>query len=253
MSTYAFSPSIGELVLYSYGMIGVRRTAILQEHMADAHMAVNLMFGEWANRGVNLWEVKLQSTALVQGTATYTVPANSAMILDAYIETSGSGGSSGSGSDFSSDFGSDFGPPSGSSTSANPIDRVITPISRTEYSAQPNKQLQAAPTLYWYDRTIAPTITLWPVPDGNGPYTLFYYYVSQVGDANYAGGQAPDIPYLWLRALASGLSAELSPIYAPDRETARRADAERSFQLAADWNVENVGVYLSPGLSSYFR
>ena len=224
--TDVFNPSIGELVLYSYGMIGVRRTAILQEHMVDARMGTNLMLGEWANRGVNLWKISLSTTALTQGTATYTVPANCALILDAVIETG-----------------------SGQST----IDRVITPISRTEYMNQPNKLLQGSPTIYWYDRLISPTITVWPVPDGAQPYTLNYYYVSQVQDANFTSGQTADVPYVWLRALASGLAAELCPIYAPEREQARRMDAERSFGIAAKWNVENVPVYFSPAIGGYFR
>jgi hypothetical protein len=225
--TYAFNPSIGEIVLYAYNVIGIRRTAVLQEHMVDARMGMNFMLAEWANRGVNLWKVALNSTPLAQGTATYSVPANCAMILDAVIETQ--------------------------STSANPIDRIITPVSRTEYMAQPNKQLQALPTMYWFDRLLQPTITLWPVPDGNGPYLLNFYYVSQVQDANYTSGQTPDIPYLWLRALASGLAAELAPIYAPEREQVRRMDAERSFQIASTWNTENVPTYLSPAIGGYFR
>jgi hypothetical protein len=225
--TFGFNPSLGETVLYALGMIGVRRSAVLQEHMADARFACNIMFAEWANRGVNLWEVKLNTTALVQGTQTYTVPANCAMILDAYIETE--------------------------TGTSNPIDRTITPISRSEWAQQPNKLLQAPPTLFWFDRLIAPTITMWPVPDGNGPYNLNYYYVSQIQDANFTSGQTVDVPYLWLRALASGLAAELCPTYAPDKEVVRRADAERSFNIAAEWNVENAAVTISPALGGYFR
>ena len=225
--TYAFDPSAGEMVLYAFGMVGVKRTAILQENMVDARIALNLMFSEWSSRGVNLWEVKLSSTALTQGTAVYSVDASAAMILDAYIRTQ--------------------------ATSANPIDRVITSVSRSEYSAQPNKSLQSAPTLYWFDRLIAPSVTLWPVPDQNGPYLLNYYYVSQIQDANYTGGQTMDIPYQWLRAMSSGLAAELAPIYAPEREQVRRADAERSFQIAAEWNTENAPIYLSPSLGGYFK
>ena len=225
--TYAFNPSIGEVVLYALGLVGIKRTAVLQEHMADARFATNVMFAEWSSRGVNLWEVKLNTTNLVQGTAVYSVPSNTAMILDAYIETQ--------------------------STSSNPIDRVITPVSRSEYSAQPNKSLQAPPTLYWFDRLISPSVTMWPVPDGNGPYVLNYYYVSQIQDANLPAGQTADIPYQWLRAMSSGLAAELAPIYAPEREQVRRADAERSFQIAAEWNTENAPIYLSPSLGGYWR
>lgn len=227
--TYAFQPPIGEFIAYAYGMIGVRRTAILQQHMMDARMGLNLMFSEWANRGVNLWEIKQSSTALVQGVATYNAPNNCSMILDdATIQTNPG--------------------------TTNQNDRVITQVSREEWSAQPNKLLQGPPTIFWYNRlTPAAALTLWPVPDGNGPYLLNYYYVSQMQDAAAPSGQTADVPYLWYRAMASGLAAELCPLYAPARETVRRADAERSFQIAAEWNTENVSVMLAPQLAGYYR
>ncbi len=34
--TYTYNPSLGEMVLYSYQLIGVRPTAVLQEHMDAA-------------------------------------------------------------------------------------------------------------------------------------------------------------------------------------------------------------------------
>jgi hypothetical protein len=43
-------------------------------------------------------------------------------------------------------------------------DRLIFPISRSEYAAYPDKTTQGTPTVFWFDRLIAPTFTLWPVP-----------------------------------------------------------------------------------------
>ena len=88
--TYTFNPSLGELGLYAYSMCGVRRTEVTQEHMADLNMAANLVLAEWSSQGVNLWQVVLTTTPLVQGTATYTVDPATVMILDAYV-TVGSG------------------------------------------------------------------------------------------------------------------------------------------------------------------
>lgn len=227
--TYAFQPPIGEFIAYAYGMIGVRRTAILQQHMMDARMALNMVFSEWANRGVNLWEVKLNSTALVQGVQTYNVPNNCSMILDSAVIQTNTG-------------------------TINQTDRVITQVSRDEWSAQPNKLLQGDPTIFYYNRlTPASTLTFWPVPDGNQVRMLAYYYVSQIQDAAAQSGQTADVPYVWLRAMVSGLAAELCPLYAPAREQVRRVDAERSFNIAAEWNVENVSVMLQPEMSGYFR
>ena len=73
-------PGIGEMVLYAFGLIGIRRAQILQEHMTDARLAVNLMLAEWGNSTPNLWKVDLVSTNLVQGQATYDVDPSTIMI-----------------------------------------------------------------------------------------------------------------------------------------------------------------------------
>ena len=67
---YAYNPSLGELVLYSFNIAQVRSTALTQEHMESARMATNLMLARWANQGVNLWAVDLVTVPLVQGQAT---------------------------------------------------------------------------------------------------------------------------------------------------------------------------------------
>src|SRR6516165_4168533 len=119
--TYLFSPSLGEVVLNAFARIGVRRPEILQTHLSDARMEANLLLAKISNTQPNLWTVDLQSLPLLQGVDTYSVPAETAMILDAYIR---------------------YGTPV-------IIDRAIYPISRSEYSTYPQKTLQAFPTVYW--------------------------------------------------------------------------------------------------------
>lgn len=232
--TYTFNPSLGEAVLVAFGRCGVRRTALLQEHLQDARFETNLMFSEWANRGVNLWKVDRQEIPLVQGTATYYADssntaleaAKTVMVLDAYI-TVGTGQSQ--------------------------YDRVIMPISRTEYAQVPNKNLQSPPTSFWFDRLIEPTITLWPVPNQSNYYTLKFYRVIQIQDANLNNAETVDVPYRWLDALVSGLAARLSAIYAPERMQMLTAKAEQAYQIASTQDVENVPMYVIPGLSGYYR
>ena len=57
--TYTFNPSLGELTLYAYNLIGIRNTSLAQEHMEAARMASNMMLARWSNQGVNLWAVDL--------------------------------------------------------------------------------------------------------------------------------------------------------------------------------------------------
>jgi len=223
--TYDFNPSLGELTIYAYQLIGVRPTALLQEHMDAARMATNMMFTRWSNEGVNLWQVVLNTTALVQGQSTYTVDASTVVILDAYISTT-----------------------SGSSTT----DRIILPISRTEYASYPNKQQQGFPTVFWFNRLLSPTVTLWPVPDGTQT-SLKYYSVLRIQDANLTGTEETDIPPIWLEAMAYGLAYRLAQIWAPEKAALFKPQADESYQIAADQNIEQAQQYISPQISSYFR
>jgi hypothetical protein len=221
--TYNYNPSLGELTLYAYQLIGVRPTALLQEHMDVARTATNMMLANWSNRGVNLWQVELVTVPLVAGTASYSVNSNTVVMLDAYIE---------------------YGTPA--------IDRIILPISRTEYASYPNKAQSGFPTTFWFDRQLSPTVTLWPVPDGTQT-SLKYYKVSRIQDANMNGTQEVDVPPIWLEAFAYGLAQRLALIWAPDKVVALKPMADEAYQIAAAQNVETANQYISPQISGYFR
>ena len=225
--TYTFDPSLGELTLYAFNLIGIRNTSLVQEHMHSAKMATNMMLANWANRGVNLWAVDLVTTPLVQGQATYTVDQSTVMILDAYMATVNSGGVE--------------------------IDRIILPVSRTEYASYPNKDQQGFTTTFWFDRLISPSVTLWPVPDGSSAQYLKYYRVRQIQDSNLANGQTVEIPYLWLEAFADGLSYRLSRIWNPTMAQGLKAISDESYNIAAAQNIEQAQQYISPQLSGYYR
>lgn len=224
--TTTFNPSIGELTLYAYGLCGIRRTQIIQEHLQDASLAANLMLAEWNNETPNLWKVDLVSVPLVQGTATYSVDPSTIMMLDVYIRIN--------------------------SGQTDQSDRIIWPISRTEYASQPNKSSQGLPTTFWFDRLNSPSFTLWMVPDGQGPYTLQYYRVSQIYDASLVGGQTVDLPNRWLPSFAWGLAARLAVTYAPDKAVALMAMADKVLAQAREQDVENVNFYVMPTIGSYF-
>ena len=224
--TYNFSPGLGELSIYAYNLIGIRGTSLLQEHMEASRMATNMMLSRWANQGVNLWAVDLITTPLVKGQSTYSVDANTVVMLDAYIETDNGNG--------------------------QPIDRLILPISRTEYASYPNKEQQGFTTTYWFDRLLSPTVTLWPVPDGTTT-SLKYYRVRQIQDANLTNNQNVEIPYLWLEAFAYGLAQRLATIWAPDKIALLKPMADEAYAIAAAQNVETAQQYISPIISGYFR
>jgi hypothetical protein len=223
--TYSFAPSMGEAVLYAYGLCGVRRTALTQQHFEDARIATNMLMARWSADGVNLWQVDLQCLPLVQGQATYPVPYNTIVMLDMYV---------------------------GINSGAQEIDRILTPISRTEYANYPNKQQQGFPTVAWFDRLLSPTVTLWPVP--NGQQTSFKYYrLRQTQDSNLQGAQNVEIPVYFLEPYVFGLATRLAAIWAPERAVGLKVMADESWTVATAQNRESGAVYISPQMSGYYR
>lgn len=224
--TWDFALTNAEIVSSAYALCGIRRPALLAEHMVDARIQLNLLFSDWSNQQPNLWEVDLVEVPLIQGTATYAVDAKTVMILDAYIRR-------------------------GSGASQN--DRLILPISRDEYASYTNKDTQGFSSVFWFNRQINPTVTLWEVPDATSTYTLRYYRVTQMQDANLTGGETPDIPYRWLNAVVRGLAFHLAEIYAPERAAERETQAVKAWNKAATQDTENVAMAVQPMLDGYFR
>jgi len=225
--TYAYNPTLGEIVLYSFNLVGVRNTSLTEEHMIGSRMAANLLLADWSNQTPNLWKVDQVVVPLVAAQATYTVDPKTVMILDAYMTIS-----------------------NGLSPA---IDRIILPISRSEYATYPNKTQQGFTTVFWFDRLIAPTVTLWPVPDGTSAQFLTYYRVTQMQDADFTSGQTVDIPYRWLNAFADGMAVQLGRSWAPASVAVNKGFADASYQRAFSQDTENTPFYLSPMLSSYYR
>lgn len=224
--TYDFSVSNGEVVLAAFERLKVFAPSIRTEHMQTARRELNFLLAEAANKQVNLWKVDQVDVTLVAEQATYSVQPRTVMILDAWITQS-----------------------SGSSQ----INTYITPVSRTEYASFSNRETPGRPTCYWFDRLMSPEITLWPVPPSSG-YTLSYYRCIQMEDANLAGGETPDIPYLWLDWFVAGLAHRLSRPYGTiEMEKLRKADAVEAWTVAATQNVENTPTTLAPQISGYYR
>lgn len=231
--TYNYSLSNGEAVLAAYERVQIRAPELRQEHMLTARREINDLFVELSNRQVNLWKVQLNTISLVQGTPTYSIPSNVVMILDAYR---------------SLNYGT-----------SNQTDSYVTPMSRTEWASIANKSSQGPPTSYWFDRLISPTVTMWPEPDGNGPYTWAYYAVLQMQDANLPGGETPDLPYRWLGVLVAGLALRLARCYPPQGvdqlafKADRQKDYDQAWQWAAAQDTENVPFTIAPAIGAYYR
>ena len=147
--------------------------------------SLNLLLADWANRGVNLWTLDSGTIPLIQGTATYNLPADTVDLLEHVIRT-------------------------GSGNASTQIDVTITRISNSTYSSIPNKLQQARPIQVWVNRQITPQITVWPTPDQTGVYQFIYWRLLRIQDAGDGGTYTQDIPFRFLPCLVSGLAYYLA-------------------------------------------
>jgi hypothetical protein len=222
--TYDFDPAMGEAVMFSYGLCGVRRTALTQQHYEDARMATNMLMGRWSADGVNLWQVDLHYIPLVKGQSTYPVPSNTIVMLDMYYTIN---------------------------NGHQEIDRIMTPVSRTEYANYPNKHQQGSPTVAWYNRLLSPNVHLWPTPNGQQA-SFKYYRLRQTQDSVLKNGTSVEIPYYFLEPYVFGLGYRLALIWAPDRAPGLKVQADESFGIASRQNEETANTYVAPMLNGYF-
>lgn len=231
-STYAWSLNNADVLLEAFSRNTIHATALTRDHMVNARRSLNLELQSWSNRGVNLWEVNLLSINLVAGTANYVLPQELVSVLDVY-----------------------YSQVDGLGTGQN-LDRIMLPISRSQYAMIPNKLTPGVPTTYWFDRlTPIPTITFWQPPQAgqDAPsFVISAYYLRRVQDANITMGQTPDIPYRFLDALCAGVATRLSVKYMPSKYQILKAEAKEAWDLAVYTDQENAPISFRPGVDAYW-
>lgn len=112
--------------------------------LRTARRSLNLLFADWANRGINMWTFEQNAIPLVQGQPTYALPDDTVDLLDHVIRTNANQPSS-------------------------QADLTITRISVSTYATIPNKLIQGRPIQLWVQRlsggestltgTVAGTVT----------------------------------------------------------------------------------------------
>ena len=191
--------------------------------LKTARRSLNLMLSEWANRGLNLWTIQLQEktiaadTTSLAGTDLFGSGANASQqiidITDVVIRDS-------SNNDFSA-----------------------TSISRSTYLNYAVKTTSGRPSQYYFERTINPTLFLYPAADTT--YTLVYYALVRMKDAG-AYTNNTEIPFRFLPCLTAGLAYYIAMKKAPDRIQILKQIYEDEFQRAADQDGERTSLFLTP-------
>ena len=145
-----FNLDVAEVIEEAYERCGLEvRTGY---DAKTARRSMNLMFADWANRGLNLWTVKEANFTVTQGTSSYSLAADVVDVLEVVIRRS------------STDF-------------------EVQRISRSDYATVPNKTTQGRPSQYYLDRQITPVMYLWSTPE-NSTDQVRYYYVRRIEDAD---------------------------------------------------------------------
>ncbi len=127
----------------------------------------------------------------------------------------------------------------------NVYDLIISNVSRSEMTSFPNKQIQGRPNVYYFDRQIAPSITLWPVPS-NAYNCLLYSYEMMIEDVGVFYTNAVQIPSRFYPALVWGLTWMLAIKYKPEAAEMFHAEYEKSFSIASEEDTENAVIRIYP-------
>jgi len=217
--TTAFNLDLTELVEEAFERVGSEmRTGY---DLKTARRSLNLLFADWANRGVNMWTFEQGSISLVAGTATYDLPSDTVDLLEHVIRT-------------------------GSGTTQ--ADLNITRISVSTYATIPTKTSQGRPIQVWIERLQeTPRITVWPVPDNSQPYTFVYWRMRRIDDAGN-GVNTMDVPFRFIPCMVAGLAYYLA-LKVPggtERLPVLKAQYDEAWDLAASEDREKAAVRFVP-------
>ena len=226
-TTFEKGFSISDIVEESYERLGIQ--GVSGHQLKSARRSLNILFQEWANRGLHYWEVANNSITLVADQATYTMfrstddgtsSATAVYGVDDILEAS--------------------------YRNSN-VDTPLTKVSRSQYQAFSNKTSTGTPSQYFVQRFIDKiTVTLYLTPGSSeaGKF-LNYYYVKRIQDAGDYSNDA-DVPYRFVPCMTAGLAYYLAIKNAPDRVQMLKMLYEDELQRALQEDGSSSSTFISP-------
>ncbi|MGA0172012.1 MAG: hypothetical protein ACO3NL_00025 [Phycisphaerales bacterium] len=182
-----------------------------------ARRSMNIMFADWSNRGVQLWEVESVSLTLTEGQTSYTLNEYDIDILDAVIRRT---------------------------VNSQQTDFQIDRIDRNEYLNIPNKTTKARCTQYYVERTTTPTLYVWPAPENSTDVFVSYRW-KRIQDIT-ASVNDTDIPSRFMPCLVSGLAFYLAMKKNPQKAQILEALYEKNLVNAMRFDEDRSSVHLVP-------
>ncbi len=182
-----------------------------------ARRSMNIMFADWSNRGIQLWEVEQVSLTLTQGQVSYDLNEYDIDILDAIIRRN---------------------------VNSQQTDFQIDRIDRNEYLNIPNKNTQARCTQYYVERTITPKLYVWPAPE-NSTDVLVSSRWKRIQDISAAVNDV-DIPSRFMPCLVSGLAFYIALKKNPEKAQLLSGIYEQNLVNAMRYDEDRSSVHLVP-------
>lgn len=239
--TYAFNIPNSGIVVEAFDRCGFRPTELDRHQLLSARQSLNLENLELSNIGFNFWKETSGTINLVSSpvTAVYTLPTNLVTLTEVYYSQIDG-----------------YGPGQNS-------DRIMVPITRTQYAMIPNKLTPGIPTQYWFQMLATPQVTIWQPPLTGAPtYVVSWYGLQQIADANIQSAEFPDVVYRGLEALCAKLAVRLWEKFGLDKSAGnvglwqakmasleKRADA--AFTNLESRDQEPGPILMQPNVASY--
>ena len=186
--------------------------------LKTAKRSLNIMFADWANRGLNQWTIKERTLTVVEGQRVYPLNADIIDVLAVVVRRG---------------------------TTDYTIDRV----SRDQYLSIPTKESTGRVTQFFLNRQITPDLQVWPVPD-NDTDVLVYNCLTRIDDADTMTNTV-DVPFRFYPCLSAGLAYYISLKRAPERVQMLKAVYEEEMRRAIDEDRDRASFQISPSLRNY--
>lgn len=213
----SYNPDFDEIITEAYERCGLQVRDGYD--VLSARRSLNLMFAEWANRGLNLYTIEQRQVVLVANTFEYSLPDDTVDVLSAVIRTN--------------------------SGQSDQQDITIDRIGSAEYLHTPNKYTPSRPAQFYVQRTVPAKLFLYPAPDATQSYIFRYYGIRRIQETGAVTNTA-DISFRFLPCLTAGLAYYLAVKKAPDRIAMLKQFYEEEFARAAAEDRERSSYFAVP-------
>jgi hypothetical protein len=186
--------------------------------LKTAKRSLNLLFADWANRGLNQWTIAQRTQTVTASDGNYNLGTDVIDVLSMVVRRSST-------------------------------DLSMSRISRDEYLSIPNKSTTGRPTQFFIDRQITPEIKIWPLPE-NSTDVLYFDCLTRIEDADTFTNTI-DVPFRFYPCLAAGLAYYIAIKKAPDRIQLLKSIYDEEFDRAQAEDRDRASFTVAPSLQYY--